>query len=713
MMKKRLYIIFFLWIILLADHTGLYGQDRTSLIDSLDCLLRDSSVSRKQKIDILLALIDLTESENADRNLTYSLQAFELSQELKDPFALSIALSSIIIRNVKSNVIEKFDSLITYYLPASRQTFEGSDSEGLDVVLETFVDDSRISLYPDVGRRLMESRTVREKYEKRLDSPDLYQRGVSLYMIGRTRSIEATLRNENNASSSQIALFEQAAKMADCFPINARRMFSVVLFNLSVDAYAQMNEYHKIVRLTDEYKKVLDDYFAQQEMKRRQYLYSENLYIRLYDVKLSALLHINPPEAYKLYKEYKKYVFSATGDELRRNKVFFYGMSHKIMENNDSKEALASCDSLISMIERGEAEFYRSIVKTYVARARILAKMGRYKESYYAYLKAKDVSDAKYQTEYNNRLGQMRQQNGIDKLEMSKIQNLQQNKRFENIISVVILFVIILVALYLLWSLYKTRRINKTLLKNIEEVKRNEEDKIKFINSINHEVRTPLNVVVGFSFLMVDDSIDYNEKLEYRRIIENGRKSLNELFVNLLDTANINRMLEELPMELTDVNEICRKEMELLRYNNGKEKVQYLLDLMEDEEHSLNTNRQYLSILIRELLNNANKFTESGMIELQCRRNTAGDAIEFSVSDTGCGIPEDKRDIVFDHFTKLNEFTPGCGNGLYLSKLIVKKHGGTIAIDKNYTIGLRIVFSIPISPPPPLQLRNIMKKRIL
>lgn len=71
--------------------------------------------------------------------------------------------------------------------------------------------------------------------------------------------------------------------------------------------------------------------------------------------------------------------------------------------------------------------------------------------------------------------------------------------------------------------------------------------------------------------------------------------------------------------------------------------------------------------------------------------------LELSVSDTGCGIPSDKSDRVFERFEKLNEYSQGTGLGLAISRLIVENLGGKIWVDKDYTEGARFVFTHPLT----------------
>lgn len=123
--------------------------------------------------------------------------------------------------------------------------------------------------------------------------------------------------------------------------------------------------------------------------------------------------------------------------------------------------------------------------------------------------------------------------------------------------------------------------------------------------------------------------------------------------------------------------------------------VTYRMELPEDEI-SVSTNEQYLSLVIENLLNNANKFTDTGTITLKMRLDKTQGTLRIEVADTGCGIPSEKREEVFQRFTKLDEFAQGNGLGLYLSRLIIKRLSGSIFIDPDYTEGTRMVIDLPL-----------------
>ena len=111
----------------------------------------------------------------------------------------------------------------------------------------------------------------------------------------------------------------------------------------------------------------------------------------------------------------------------------------------------------------------------------------------------------------------------------------------------------------------------------------------------------------------------------------------------------------------------------------------------------IKTDVQRLQQVLINLLSNAAKFTPAGSIKLSFFIDKQNNQLQFSVTDTGCGIPADKCDKVFERFEKLNEYSQGTGLGLAISRLIVEKLGGKIWVDKNYAEGARFVFTHPLS----------------
>ena len=229
---------------------------------------------------------------------------------------------------------------------------------------------------------------------------------------------------------------------------------------------------------------------------------------------------------------------------------------------------------------------------------------------------------------------------------------------------------------------------------NILNRKAQESEKMKqaFINSICHEIRTPLNAIVGFSDLVMNTDIDEEIRREFPAEIQKNTVLLTSLVNNMLEVANLDVSEEKLSCEPTDIRNICIQEMERITHKEG---ITYRLDITE-ETMIIPTNAQYLTLVIEHLLGNANKFTEKGQITLGYNLNPTENKIQISVTDTGCGIPKEKFEEVFNRFSKLDTFVPGNGLGLYLCRLIVKRLDGEIKIDPDYKEGTKMIVILPI-----------------
>ncbi|MBD9093179.1 MAG: sensor histidine kinase, partial [Bacteroides oleiciplenus] len=256
----------------------------------------------------------------------------------------------------------------------------------------------------------------------------------------------------------------------------------------------------------------------------------------------------------------------------------------------------------------------------------------------------------------------------------------------------ILLIIVISICTYLYFSLKKEKRMKMELKVLHGKAQESEKMKQAFINSICHEIRTPLNAIVGFSDLIMNEDIDAEMRREFPAEIQKSTVLLTGLVNSMLEVANLDVSEEKLPCEAADLKDICTQEMELL---NKKPGIEYILDIA-PESMIIQTNVQYLTQVIGHLLNNANKFTEKGCITLSYEADKQQKHISISVTDTGCGIPKEKYEEVFNRFSKLDTFVPGNGLGLYLCRLIVKRLAGEIKIDPSYAEGTRMVVTLPI-----------------
>lgn len=227
--------------------------------------------------------------------------------------------------------------------------------------------------------------------------------------------------------------------------------------------------------------------------------------------------------------------------------------------------------------------------------------------------------------------------------------------------------------------------------------KAEESNKLKsaFLANMSHEIRTPLNAIVGFSNILASTD-DVEEKKEFADIIENNNSLLLQLINDILDLSKIEAGTLEFTYDYMDVNLVMRDLEQSANLKNKNEKVRILFkDYVEPCVIYMDKNR--LSQLVINMLNNAMKFTESGSISFGYKLKDEH-TLWFYVKDTGCGIPEDRRKDIFGRFVKLNTFAQGTGLGLSICEMIVNQMKGTIGVESEVGQGSLFWFTLPYQP---------------
>ena len=221
------------------------------------------------------------------------------------------------------------------------------------------------------------------------------------------------------------------------------------------------------------------------------------------------------------------------------------------------------------------------------------------------------------------------------------------------------------------------------------------ERKTAFIQNIFHQIRTPLNIISGFTQVLSASIQELSEEeiadITFRMM--SSAKTINRISRMLTTSVGLRRQIGD--MTTFSCNALCREVLSLVQLNVPDAVEKKFVSEVPDA-FTIHTDREALRSILDELLDNANKFTCEGTVAVNCHQEN--DNIIFSVSNTGTSIPADARDRIFIPFTKLSAFTEGIGLGLSLSRHTARQLGGDITYDGTYEEGTRFIVKIPINP---------------
>ncbi|MDD3037333.1 ATP-binding protein [Bacteroides sp.] len=226
------------------------------------------------------------------------------------------------------------------------------------------------------------------------------------------------------------------------------------------------------------------------------------------------------------------------------------------------------------------------------------------------------------------------------------------------------------------------------------EAKRRAEDadrmKSVFLANMSHEIRTPLNAIVGFSEIMAV-TVNEEEKHEYLEIIQKNSNLLLQLINDILDLSRIESGKSEMHFQQVEISGLI-DEVEKVHQLKMKSNVELKI-IRPQEEFWTSTDRNRVMQVLFNFLSNAIKNTERGSITLGLKHE--GDWLNLFVSDTGCGISEEKLPRIFTRFEKLNDFVQGTGLGLSICKSIVERLGGKIEVTSELGKGSTFSLYLP------------------
>ena len=255
---------------------------------------------------------------------------------------------------------------------------------------------------------------------------------------------------------------------------------------------------------------------------------------------------------------------------------------------------------------------------------------------------------------------------------------------------------------------------NLDIQKKAEELALSTKYKSEFMANMSHELRTPLNSILLLSRLLSEDNNQNlsSEQIEYAKVIRNSGQGLLQLIDEILDLSRIES--GKLPLEHTIVTiEEILADMKMLFLPLAKDKNLELNFITEDGTPAqLETDKMRLEQILKNLLSNAFKFTPKGSITLRVSPSPSQkNFIDFSVRDSGIGIPEDKHQLIFEAFQQADGSTRrkygGTGLGLSISRELSKLLGGEISLTSSPDEGAEFTVSIPLFKMEPVEEKEI------
>lgn len=334
-------------------------------------------------------------------------------------------------------------------------------------------------------------------------------------------------------------------------------------------------------------------------------------------------------------------------------------------------------------------------------KADLLVKMGNKEEAYGQYGKVFSYIKTSFEKNYPKEIDQLCTRFQADQLAYQNEHDRIVSMRFYLAgITVSVLFLIFLLVLG--WK--KIFRLKHSQMrqeamkeKAVQAIQR----KNMFLSNMSHEVRTPLNAIVGFSAVLTDEdeSFDDESRREFSEIIKVNSFQLLKLINDILDFSDFENDNITFNIRAHDAVKLCNEVVETVIASRKLE-----VEMRFDTDLSvlmLDTDDARLRQVLINLLVNAAKFTEQGSIVLELKMADADTAL-FSVTDTGCGIPPEKQHLIFERFEKLNDFVQGSGLGLSICQLIVRYMNGKLWVDSGYTRGARFCFTHPLKYNPAL-----------
>ena len=684
---------YILLIYLLAFSLATEGN--TAVKDSLSEALPSAS-SPLQKLEIMTNLMDLSRQEE---QVEYAKQLYWLALEEDEDYYKEAALTEILRFYVNTDAK---DSAKVYLAEAERE-LKGKARDFLVTYMKTIMD-VRVVYYTKGEDRMK----LIEKYKLRLETEKdmpVLDKISNYYLLGMANSNRVDPKNQDAIYKEVCYYMNNLIELSDNIPLRYSYLFRLNTLNiLSLMEATPENR----VKASLRYLNMQKEYADTKEMKKRPYTSKRHL-LNAYSTLATAAETVGKDMATYYFNYFidlnRKYpedaAFSAEYDRYFTSLNYYKSI-------RDFQKAADYNDSVIYYFRHGDFQFNltENIVLTLKDKIDCLDSLHRYKDAYEAYKEYSVLLDSARTRSMENKVEDLEIKKHVDELVVEKkaLEIDLQKSRSQLYLFLALLILSICFGIFIFFRLGKIKSLYKELQESnrlviIASEKAQESERMKnaFIKNMCHEVRTPLNAINGFAELITSDGISPVEQKELSIIIYARSYHITSMMNAVLVIAQLDSSNEVLPLEPVHISLLCHHEMNKLKKLQQKPDIHYQVE--GDKSNDLiYSDPNHFGIIISHLLNNANKFTNQGSITLSYQPEEEGRIMCICVTDTGCGIPADKSEWIFERFTKNDDFIPGSGLGLYLCRLITQRLNGSLKLDTCYTGGARFILRLPINP---------------
>ena len=324
--------------------------------------------------------------------------------------------------------------------------------------------------------------------------------------------------------------------------------------------------------------------------------------------------------------------------------------------------------------------------------------MGNNDKAYEMMAKFKKINDSIVLVSHGNVVASCYVQMNNERMKLEQKLLEDENSQLKHWLVYILCIAVVLLLALVIWQRHvRIKRLEKEKAQLEQEKKRAEKAfdmKNEFITNITNELRAPLNPIEGFSDILAnsDYELQSEEREQLRGLIKDSSKHITKLIDELAEMS-LYESKKSLPMNYTmSPNHLARHMVDTMR-PRCKEGVRMFFESDLPDDYAVQTNYEGIETLLRHLLENAIQYTDKGVITLAVTEYE--DSVRTSVTDTGRGIPPERREHVFETFRELGDNQKLQGLGLSICQSIVKLLGGRIWLDETYTDGTRFIFDLP------------------